>query len=254
VQAGARGAGFRCGLAGGTIGIDAAAQKLFVPNTIASTPDEAGIGFFALDEDGLPDDSQEDPAAPPKRKPPKAAGKLDRGATATRKVLTLRRQGTHRHYPTGEGWFAGIDATVMGGYSGCMIIDFNQGVLRQSWFNLPELAGHTCVAGHPRQPALYLALQDHNRLFQIAHADGYPSLLPQVATITGAHMIGIPVVLAQHSRLAIGDTKFLHLIGLHPDGRLDGKSEKLAMSAAQLKGLAYSEKHGRLYVAVDKAD
>ena len=190
----------------------------------------------------------------PKAKPLKVSRAKDPTNKATRIVLMPKPHRTHRYYPTGEGWFAGSEAIIMGGYSGCMIMDFNNGNVRQSWFNIPELAGHCCIAGHPKQPAIYLALQDNNRLFQIAHADGYVSLLPQVATVTAAHLTGIPVVLTQQSRLAVGDTKFLHLFGLQPDGRLDGKDEKLAMPCALVKGIAYSEKHARLYVAVDKAD
>ncbi len=78
--------------------------------------------------------------------------------------------------------------------------------------------------------------------------------MPQVATVTGAHMTGIPVVVTKQSCTAIGDTKSLHLIGIDADGRLNGKSDRLKLDCGIAKGLAYSEKHGRLYVAVNKND
>ena len=52
----------------------------------------------------------------------------------------------------------------------------------------------------------------------------------------------------------LGDARALHLFGLQADGRLDGKVEQVPLPAAQVRGLAYSEKHARLYVAVDKAN
>jgi len=67
-------------------------------------------------------------------------------------------------------------------------------------------------------------------------------------------MAGIPVVVAKQSCVAIGDTKSLHLLGLDAEGRLNGKSDRLKLDCGIAKGLAYSEKHGRLYVAVNTLD
>ena len=95
-------------------------------------------------------------------------------------------------------------------------------------------------------------MQNSPRLFQIAHADGYVSLLPQLVTATGANLLGTPVVLTKPARVAVGGARSLHLFGLQPDGRLDGRVEQFALPCTAIKGLAWSEKHGRLYVAVDK--
>jgi hypothetical protein len=256
LHTGAHGTGFHCGLNGGTIGLDFTAKNLFVPNAIGSAPDEGGIGFYALDDEGLPMEMAEDTPAKPKAKglAVKVNTAKDINGKATKIVLMPKRHRTHRFYPTGEGWFAGSEAIVMGGYSGCMVSDFHNGSLRNSWFNLPELAGHCYVAGHPTLPAVYFCLQDNNHLYQIAHSDGYVSLLPQVATVTAAHLTGAPVVLTKLSRLAVGDTKSLHLFGLQADGKLDGKDEHLTLPCAFVRGLTWSEKHGRLYVAVDKGE
>jgi len=141
---------------------------------------------------------------------------------------------------------------LMGGYSGCMVGDFNNGALRQVWFGLPDRTGPCSLTGHPTLPAVYICLQDNVQLAAIAHANGYLSLLPQLATIPAAHLVGLPVVLTKQSRLAVGDNKSFHLFGLDGDGKLDGKDEQLKVPCAVVKGLTYSEKYGRLYVAVDK--
>ena len=251
VETAAHGIGFHCGLGGGTVGLDAAGKTLFLPNSIGATYDEAGIAYYALDEQGLPVDSDEADATKSRAKP----GKEELGTSRfARTVVALQRKRTHRYYPSGAGWFAGSDAMVMGGYAGCMSADFARGGLRQSWFTTLEHVGHCVLAGHPNQPALYLAMQNTPRLFQVAHADGYVSLLPQVASVKGAQLLGAPVVLAQQARVAVGAAKSVFLFGLEADGRLDGKVEQVALPSAAVRGMAYAEKRGRLYVAVDKGE
>lgn len=142
----------------------------------------------------------------------------------------------------------------MGGFSGCMMADFHNGGLRQTWFSIPVLSGPCFVAGHPTLPTLYICLHDHNHLYQIAQVNGLVTLLPQIATVTGAHLSGLPVVLTKQSRLAVGEAKALHLFGLQSDGKLDGKDQQLNFPGGVGKGLAYSDKLGRLFVAVDKAN
>lgn len=250
VETAAHGVGFHCGLSGGTVGLDAAGKTLFLPNSIGATWDEAGIGYYALDEQGLPKDAEKDDVAPVRPKVAKPTGT----SRFARTLAAVQRKRTHRYYPSGAGWFAGQGAMVMGGYSGCLVADFPGGTLRQAWFNLPDHIGNCVLAGHPRLPALYLALQNTPQLFQIAHADGYVSLLPQTATVKGAQLIGAPVVLAQQARVAVGAPKSILLFGLAADGRLDGKAEQLPLSSASVRGMTYSEKRGRLYVAVDKVN
>ncbi|MEQ2008763.1 MAG: hypothetical protein ABMA26_18440 [Limisphaerales bacterium] len=251
VETAAHGVGFHCGLSGGTVGLDAAGKTLFLPNSVGATWDEAGIAYYALDEQGLPVDSDEADSGKSRVKP----GKEKVGTSRfVRTVAAMQRKRTHRYYPSGAGWFAGSEAMVMGGYAGCMSADFARGGLRQSWFTTLEHIGHCVLAGHPTQPALYLAMQNTPRLFQVAHADGYVSLLPQVASVKGAQLLGAPVVLTQQARVAVGAAKSVFLFGLEADGRLDGKVEQLAVLSAAVRAMAYSEKRARLYVAVDKGE
>jgi hypothetical protein len=133
-----------------------------------------------------------------------------------------------------------------------MISDVHNGGVRQTWFHLSELSGAVFVSGHPTAPAAYLCLQESDHLYAMGQVNGYLSLLPQEATVTGATFVGTPVVLAKQSRVAVGDSKGLHLFGLQPDGKLDGTVERLPLSSASVKGFTYSEKHSRLYVAVDE--
>ncbi len=255
VQTGARGTGFHCGLNSGTLGLDYAIKNLFVPNAQGATYDEAGIAFYALDEEGIPSDTPE--AAQDKgARAPVMTTNVSRnpGKKAIRVVALPRKLRTNHYFPSGGGWFAGSEAMLMGGYSGCMMTDLHDGGLRQTWFGLPDRTGPCTLAGHPKLPKVYLCLQDNLQLAAIAQANGYLTLLPQLANVTGAHFTGIPVVLTGQSRLAIGDTRALHFLGLQADGRFDGKDERLTLPCVSVRGLAYSEKHSRLFVAVDKGN
>jgi hypothetical protein len=210
--------------------------------------------MFALDDEGLPEDAPEETGLPKSKAASlKARVGKDVHGKYNRLAVIPKSRRTNSYLPTGMGWFAAREVLVMGGYSGCLVNDTQNGSLRQAWFHIPgDLVGPCAIAGHPTAPALYICLQDHNHFYQVAQTDGYPSLMPQVATVTGAHMTGIPLVLPKRARIAIGDTKSLHLLGLDTEGRLNGKSDRLKLDCGIAKGLAYSEKYDRLYVAVNK--
>lgn len=255
VQTGARGSGFHCGLNVGTIGLDYEKKNLFVPNAQGETYEEAGIGYFVLDEEGLPGDVPEAGTEKSGKAPDMTTNiSKSRNKKVIRNVLLPRKLRTNRWFPSGAGWFAGSEAMLMGGFSGCMVADFNNGALRQVWFGLPDRTGPCTLTGHPTLPAAYICLQDNVQIAAIAHANGYLTMLPQLATVPAAHLVGLPVVLTRQSRLAVGDNKAIHFFGLQADGKLDGKDELLKLPCAVVRGLTYSEKHGRLYVAVDKAN
>lgn len=253
IASGASGAGFHCGLSGGTIGLDYEGKTLFVPNVTGESPTSGAIAFYSLDANGLPG---EQPGF--EQEPGKAAQRMSLSKKAedkeNRDMTVPRDQKLYRYFPTGQGWFAGREAVIMGGYNGCMVGDFHNGSLRQAWFTLPLLQGHCTLAGHPTAPAVYLAMHDHNHLYAIAQIDGYLTQLPQDATLTGAHFIGLPVVMGKRAKIAIGDNllKAVHLFGLRPDGMLDGTGEQFSVKVTgPVRGLAYSEKFDRLYVAGD---
>ena len=255
VQTGARGSGFHCGLNAGTIGLDRERKNLFVPNAQGASYDEAGFGFYALDEEGIPGDTPESTNDKAVRKPEMTTNVSKNPGKKAIRVVTLPRQlRTNHYFPSGAGWFAGTEAMLMGGYSGCMMADFHDGGLRQTWLSFPDRTGPSTLAAHPNLPMAYICLQDNLQLMAIMQVNGYLTLLPQLATVTGAHFIGVPVVVTGQSRLAIGDAKALHLLGLQPDGRFDGKDERLTLPCASVRGLAYSEKFNRLFVAVDKGN
>jgi hypothetical protein len=253
VQSSASGDGFKCGLKAGTVGLDFGAKNLFVPNAAGETADEAGIAFFALDAEGLPGETPEE-AAEQKGKAVKNMTTSKGLKKTPRAVVLPKRLHTSHYYPSGTGWFGGSDALIMGGYSGCMVADFHNGGLRQTWFSIPILTGSCFATAHPTLPALYLCLHDHNHLYQVGQVNGIVTLLPQIATVAGTHLDGLPVVLTKQSRLAVTEAKSLHLVGLKADGKLDGQDQMLPLPGGVGKGLAYSEKLGRLFVAVDKAN
>ncbi len=255
VQTGVHGAGFHCGLEGGTVGLDYGAKTLYVPNATTAAPTSAGIASYVLDEEGLPGETP-DAGAPEKgaTKPVKNMT-VSKGAKKTPRLLVLpKKMQTGHYFPSGTGWYPGSEALIMGVYSGCVMYDVHDGSLRQTSFGIPILSGPCFITGHPTLPVLYLCLQDHSHFFAVAQVNGFVSLLPQEATVMGAHLAGTPVVMAKRSILAIGDTKSLHLLGLSADGKLDGRDQRMTLPCAIARGLAYSEKFDRLFVAVDKAD
>ena len=255
IQTGARGPGFHCGLIVGTIGLDYERKNLFVPNAQGETYQEAGIGYFVLDEEGIPGDVTET-GAEKAGKAPDTLTNVSRSPNrkAIRKVLLPKKLRTNHYFPSGAGWFAGSEAMLMGGYSGCMMADFNNGALRQVWFGLPDGAGPCTLAGHPTLPAVYIARQDYLQIAAVAHANGYLTMLPQVIKVPVAHFVGLPVVMTKQSLLAVGDNKSIHLLGLREDGKFDLKDQHLKLPCAVVRGIAYSEKYGRLYVAIDKTN
>ena len=169
-------------------------------------------------------------------------------------MLLPRQLRTGHYFPSGTGWHAGSEAMIMGGSGGCMMADFHNSGLRQTWFTIPLLTGSVFIAGHPTQPALYMVLHDHNHLYQVAQVNGFVTLLPQIATVIGTHLDGLPVVCTKQSRLAVWEAKALHFVGLTPEGKLDGKDDMLALPGGVGQGMTYSEKLGRLFVAVEKAN
>jgi hypothetical protein len=253
VQTTAGGDGFKCGLKAGTIGLDHGAKNLFVPNASGETADEAGIAFFALDEEGVPGETPEE-SADQKGKQVKNLTPSKSPKKTLKPVLLPRQLRTGHYFPSGTGWHGGSEAIIMGGHSGCMMADFHNGGLRQTWFTIPILTGSCFITGHPTLPALYMCLHDHNHLYYIAQVNGYVTLLPQIALVSGTHLDGLPVVLTKQSRLAVTEAKSVHLLGLNAEGKFDGKDQMLPLPGGVGKGLAYSEKLGRLFVAVDKAN
>lgn len=252
-QSTASGDGFRCGFKAGTVGFDFGEKNLFVPNAAGATADEAGIAFYALDDDGLPGENAEESRDQPGKKVTNLT--TAKGSKKViRPVLLPKKLHTAHYYPSGTGWVAGSDALIMGGHSGCMVADFHNGGLRQTWFSIPILTGSCSIAGHPTLPSLYVVLYDHNHIYEIGQVNGVITLLPQIAIVTGTHLSGLPVVLTKQSRLAMTEAKSLHLVGLKPDGKFDGQDQMLPLPGGVGKGLAYSEKLNRLFVAVDKAN
>ena len=251
VQTGSPGSAFRCGFSAGTVGFDYGEKNLFVPNAMGESWTEAGVTSYTLDEEGMPGEEPEAPS-PTKAKLIKNYTPSKNAKKTPHLVPQPRKLHTSHYYPSGTGWYAGSEALIMGGYAGCLMFDLHEGALRQTWFGLPDLAGPCTIAPHPTLPTLYMALQDNTHFYAVAQAYGFVSLMPQVATVTGTHFAGMPAVITKHARVAIGDAKSLHLLGLRDDGKLDGMDEQLKLPAAIVKGYAYSEKNDRLYVAVDK--
>lgn len=253
VHSGARGTGFHVGLGAGTVGLDFESRHLFVPNTRGETPEAGGLAYYALDDEGVPDEDQEEAS----KKRPAAGIDVGVGKNLARpkfRRIAPKKDVSCRDVPTGLGWYAGKEAVIMGGHMGCLMADFHDGSLRRAWFDTTELAtlGWAWIAAHPQKPLLYMCLRDSRFAYSIGQVNGWVSLLPQKATLAGTVSLqGLPVVLTRQDKVAFGDAKGLQILGLAPDGKFNGTCTRIPLPAAVIRGMAYSEKHGRFYVAVD---
>jgi len=89
-------------------------------------------------------------------------------------------------------------------------------------------------------------------LYRTEHVDGFPTLLPQRLVLYYFRASTTPVVLPGHNLIVLGGEKRLALVTLDAEGRLTKDRAEVEVNSPRVYGLAYSEKHDRLYVAVEE--
>ena len=242
VAAFCRGTEYGHGSSTGTIAIDPTGRRLFLPNL----RDDAGakaIGFFDLDQQGMPV-----PVPVP------TPGNLD-GYGLDKFEVKLRPQRLTIAVD-GSPLVAATDRVVLLGVGGGVALwdtDNRRGAL--GYVYVPQTSGPCLIASDPSVDRVFgVASELGDALFSIVHAEGYLTLAPEVVRLgTAVHLRSAPVVLSgKQKRLAIGGINQLHLVPLSADGAISGPVESLPVRAPSLQALAYSAKHDRLYVAVEK--
>jgi hypothetical protein len=87
----------------------------------------------------------------------------------------------------------------------------------------------------------------------MAHADGFPTLLPRRTSVKHARFQTPPVIYrGKRHGLAIGGNGRIHLIGLDEKGRFSSENTAVKVATKVVRAIAYSEKHDRLFVGVDR--
>lgn len=217
----------------GSIALDPAAGKMYLPNLRAlESPDTTStpaIGYLKLDAQGLPRREGE---------------KLDLTVEAVPQT----------GYPTGMGFAPGAgDAVVVGQAPGPMTWDpANRRARFCTFYLTPSLPGAYRLTAHPQKPVIYLSAIGYSYAFRMEHADGYLSLLPQVLNLAGAVMQSPPIVLTRQNKIAIGGVQGVYVINLDERGALTDSAVKAPVANPAVEVMAYSEKFDRLYVMTEK--
>jgi hypothetical protein len=266
-----RGPQFHTGQIAGTLCVDAANGKLYVPNLRfgdKNPPASGGVGWFNLGGDGLPVAGDDEPA---KAEPTVAAAKAaaDRPArlAALRAAIAAAKPiGAFRHTPDGAYGFgapggAGFapisrDVFVAAGYLGLVTWNLADRRAQAQYFLMPHnFVTYYCtrLAAHPRLPVFYATMVGYSYANCVEHIDGSPTLAPQVLTMEGTVLKTLPVVVTKRNFVAWGTETAIYLAPINAEGKFkkeDGMQVNFPASLVQ--ALAYSERFDRLYVGVEK--
>ena len=259
----------------GFMATDPRGGRLFMPN-LRDTNDKrniyltgrACVGYYDLDDEGMP-----------KRTRVRAKGKLDhRGLQEFEmRVRPTRTDVGHiRDYPAGLGFVApNQDVVLVGGImNGPAVWDTRNRRAPIAIFRMPhpekdyvdgsepgpqspvkEIVGienDNIIGPHPTLPIIYGATLDGSVLYRIEHAGGYPIMIPELISISGARFQSAPLVAsATNSRLVVGAENSLHVVALDDEGRFAGSADRIEVANPRLRTMAYSRKFDRLYVGVE---
>lgn len=229
VQSQARGLQYACGQSIGSIALDPAGKRVFLPNLRdPSAETKCGLGYFSLDATGMPMVFEEKVA------------------------LTYVEMSDFRSLPTGLGIWAVTDTVVIvSGHYGPATWDTEN---RRAFFDLAMTGGLCYIGGHPKLPVVYGAQPGEGRLVRMEQADGYVTMLPQTVVYPGAEFQSLPVVMAGKAhRLVIGGPNCLYAMPLDAEGRFTGTPGTLMVNGPAVVALTYSMKYDRLYAGVEKA-
>ena len=242
-----RGEEFAYGQTEGALTVSADGKRLFVPNLVgpksAQTP--GAIGYYDLDEAGS--------LVPV---PVPIEGSLD-GHGVNKFDMQIRPTwvytGGWQPLPTGLGFVAPSRRVVVfcRDYGPC-VWDTEDRREALSAVHVRGM-GRCRVGGHYAAPAIYGVVYGGDRLFMMEHADGFPTLLPQLLSVPGAQFQSRPVAFkGRYHGVVVGGVNRVHVVHLDDGGRFTGAWEDVPVPQAAVRALDYSRKHDRLFVAVDK--
>jgi hypothetical protein len=269
-----RGQAFQTGNIAGSLHIDVASGRLYVPNLRfgEKNPPEkgGGVGWFTLAGDGLPIAGDEEPAkVEPPSAPAKAVADWPAHLTALRALVAAGKPlGAFRHtppdsygfgaHPAGAGFVTiSRDVFIASGYLGPMTWNLADRGSRCQVFLMPVnfISYYSVrIAGHPRLPVVFASIVGYSYAHRAEHADGYFTLVPQVLTLEGTTLKTPPIVMAKQNLVAFGGPGAIYLAAIDAEGKFkDAPGTQVNVPVTVAEGLAYSEKFDRLYVAVEKA-
>jgi hypothetical protein len=255
----------------GSVCVDPAGERLYVPNLRGDlkNPKVNGTiaGSYALDAEGLPVIGKEPEgprtAGPPDPKAADAAARAIAAAGAAGRPVLPQRVTPYNGEiapdlpacSTGLGFVPlSRDRVLFGGYHDCALATWTpeDRRVRLNLVQTPDGYTYHFPALHPRLPVLFIVSLNTPTLYRLEHVDGQLTLTPQRVDFAGANLHTPPVVLARHNLLALGSHGRLLLVPLDANGRLKAERTQVPVGNQPVEALAYSEKFDRLYVGVEK--
>lgn len=244
------------GQQGGAVAVGPDGGHLYVPSLRA--PKNPGIQHFArfaLDADGLPDLGEKDGKLPlPQRL--KRLAELNAAPvpfqpaekTPTEYVYIFPGHG----YGCGHSFLpVGRDVILAGSTHGVVVWRPGDKVVTLSAVPLRK-ADHVLLAGHPELPLVYAtAALPTDSLFRVAHADGYPTLLPEQWVLPEAKLSSPPAVFEKGRAVAVGGQYHVYRFRLDGEGRPTGDVVRARVLSPQVRALTYSPRFDRLYCGVE---
>ncbi len=110
----------------------------------------------------------------------------------------------------------------------------------------------TMLAMDPIRPQFFGVGQYWPAIFRMAHAEGYPTLLPETRYEEGAACSSEPVVMTtEPPRVAVGGGRSVHAWTSDKNGRLGGERLVWPVPSAEVRAMAWSVRFKTLYVPAE---
>ena len=255
-----RGIDYGYSLPGAGLAVDLAGERLYIPNIRnlrAGT--QTVVGSFVLDSEGLPvpGDGKQLPKGTRSERIIALNAARDAGKLTPQKIAPFNGD-AFPDLPSGCGFgFVPVsrDKVFIGGYhtSGVLTWDPDNAKANLSSFHIVDYEyTESRLTAHPTLPLLFVTSARNSAVSRFEHVDGNLTLLPQRAILASAYVFSAPAVLGRSNRLAVGGRNKMHVLNLTEDGFFKGDRIDVAMGNQDIQALAYSAKHDRLYVPVEK--
>jgi hypothetical protein len=266
----ARGPKFAYSRPMGSVAVDQAGERLYVPNIAGDARNtETFIGSYVLHADGIPVVGEPEEAKEPAEKPsvqtqPAHVAAIQSAQQASKPVLPQRTasSGGYAFYPdsavgSGIGFVpVARDVVLTGGFHATGLVSWTpeERQCRMQVYTIDSNYNYKLPTGHPKLPVVFVTDTFMLRLYRFEQADGNITLVPQRADIEGAQRLtSFPVVMTKANKVAVGGwAGRVYLIGLNDKGKLKAERQQALVGKNAIEALTYSEKHDRLYVGVEK--
>lgn len=245
-----RGKDYIYGQGAGVLAVDPGGEFLYVPNfRDTAKPIYWHVGRFPLDADGLPRVLEKEVPL---------ADRIEQLTSLNEQKSLLpaeRTPGDYIHNFPVSGFgsaqsihFVSPGTILLGGYR--CVLTWRPQTKGPTVLSFPvKYSAPSLIAAHPKLPCAYVTKSKVPTLLRVEHVEGNWSLVPGEWTLP--QPIGsAPIVLPKTNQLVVGGAGRLYLIELDGEGQ-PRKAVETEVPNLSPRGLVYSEKFDRIYVAVE---